>query len=96
VNEFRGVERYAQMIGFIATWFLNPKLDLHDIQQNGNQIRTEWTLSWNTPLPWKPRITIPGWSELTLNPEGLIVSHIDYWHCSRWDVLKQHFSLEWF
>ena len=96
VTEFRGVERYAQMIGFIETWFLNPKLDLHDIQQSGNQIRTEWTLSWNTPLPWKPRIAIPGWSELTLNPKGLIVSHIDYWHCSRWDVLKQHFSLEWF
>ncbi|NET50611.1 MAG: hypothetical protein F6K09_18345, partial [Merismopedia sp. SIO2A8] len=40
---------------------------------------------------WNPRIRISGWSELTLNAEGLISAHIDYWHCSRFDVLKQHF-----
>ncbi|MCY7277109.1 MAG: DUF2358 domain-containing protein, partial [Phormidesmis sp. CAN_BIN44] len=57
----------------------------------GDLIRTDWTLSWNTPLPWKPRISISGWSELTINAENLIVSHIDYWSCSRLDVLKQHF-----
>jgi hypothetical protein len=48
-------------------------------------------MSWNSPLPWKPRISVSGWSELRLNAEGLIVSHIDYWHCSRLDVIKQHF-----
>ena len=91
LNKFRGVERYKKMIKFIQTWFLNPKMDLHDIQTEGDQIKTEWTLSWNTPLPWKPRISISGWSELRLNAEDLIVSHIDYWHCSQLDVLKQHF-----
>lgn len=90
LNKFRGVERYKQMIKFIETWFLNPKMDLHDIQTEGNTITTKWTLSWNTPLPWRPRISIPGWSELRLNSDGLIVSHIDYWNCSRLDVLKQH------
>ncbi|AFY32028.1 DUF2358 domain-containing protein [Calothrix sp. PCC 7507] len=95
LNKFRGVERYKQTINFIQTWFLNPKMDLHDIQLLGDTIKTEWTLSWNTPLPWKPRISISGWSELRLNALGLIVSHIDYWHCSRFDVLKQHlFPLE--
>lgn len=92
LNKFRGVERYKQMIKFIETLFLDPKMDLHDIQPLGDTIKTEWTLSWNTPLPWKPRISIPGWSELRLNSLGLIVSHIDYWKCSRWDVLKQHFT----
>ncbi len=90
MNEFRGIERYQQMIGFIGTWFLNLKLDLHDIRRDGETIVTRWTLSWNTPLPWKPRISIPGWSELRLNADDLIVSHIDYWDCSRIDVLKQH------
>ncbi len=90
MNEFRGIERYKQMIGFIGTWFLNLKLDLHDIRRDGDRILTRWTLSWNTPLPWKPRISIPGWSELRLNGDDLIVSHIDYWDCSRLDVLKQH------
>ncbi|MGF1513566.1 MAG: DUF2358 domain-containing protein [Elainellaceae cyanobacterium] len=92
LNEFRGCDRYRQMIGFIQQWFEEPQMDLHDISQTGQTIRTDWTLSWTTPLPWQPRIAIPGWSELGLNDAGLIVSHVDYWHCSRWDVVKQHFS----
>jgi Uncharacterized conserved protein (DUF2358) len=90
LNEFKGVGRYRQMIQFINTWFLNPQLDLHQIQRSGDQIRTDWTLSWTTPLPWKPRIAISGWSELGLNAEEQIISHVDYWHCSPWQVLKQH------
>ena len=91
LNKFRGVKRYKQMINFIETLFLNTKMDLHSIQRLGDTIKTEWTLSWNTPLPWKPRISIPGWSELGLNSDGLIISHVDYWNCSRLDVVKQHF-----
>ncbi|UBF24865.1 DUF2358 domain-containing protein [Kovacikia minuta CCNUW1] len=92
LSQFRGRGRYQSMIGFIKTFFLNCKMDLHAIRQEGNTIYTEWTLSWNTPLPWKPRISIPGRSELTLNSDGLIDSHIDYWNCSKLDVLKQHFA----
>ncbi|MBF2048899.1 MAG: DUF2358 domain-containing protein [Leptolyngbya sp. IPPAS B-1204] len=92
LNEFRGRGRYQQMIQFINTWFLDPNLELHQIQRTDNQIRTDWTLSWTTPLPWRPRIVISGWSELQLDHEEQIISHVDYWHCSRWDVLKQHFS----
>ncbi|MEQ8961182.1 MAG: DUF2358 domain-containing protein [Coleofasciculus sp. C2-GNP5-27] len=91
LNEFRGLDRYKHMIGFIQTWFINPQLDLHDISQSGDTIKTRWTLSWTTPLPWKPRISIPGWSELRLNADGLISSHIDYWDIPRLDVLKQLF-----
>jgi hypothetical protein len=92
VTEFRGIARYQQMIGLMNTWFKSPKMDLHDIQQSGNRIKTRWTLSWTTPLPWQPRIAIDGRSELELNEEGLITAHLDYWDCSRMDVLKQHFS----
>ncbi|NDJ20203.1 DUF2358 domain-containing protein [Nostoc sp. B(2019)] len=91
LNKFHGVKRYKWMIKFIETFFLNPKMDLHDIKKYGDIIKTDWTLSWNTPLPWKPRISIPGWSELRLNSASLIVSHVDYWNCSRLDVVKQHF-----
>lgn len=91
LNQFRGLDRYKQMLGFIQTWFINPQLDLHDISQSSNTIKTRWTLSWTTPLPWKPRISIPGWSELRLNADGLISSHIDYWDIPPWDVLKQLF-----
>lgn len=104
MNEFRGRERYQKMIGFIEQWFRSVRMDVHQIQRTGNQIRSDWTLSWITPLPWQPQIAIPGWSELELaavpsvsseagDVNEQIVSHIDYWHCSRWDVLKQHFKL---
>lgn len=91
MNQFRGIQRYKKMIGFISTWFIDINLDLHDISQSRDIINTRWTLSWTTPLPWKPRISIPGWSELKLNSDGLIISHIDYWDISRLDVLKQLF-----
>lgn len=91
MNQFRGRDRYKLMIKFIETVFLNCRMEVHDMQQHGNLIRSDWTLIWNTPLPWKPQIAIPGWSELTIDDRNLIISHVDYWHCSRLDVLKQHF-----
>jgi len=91
MNRFRGISRYQQMIGFMNTFFKDIKLDLHSISQSDNRIETQWTLSWTLSLPWRPRIAIAGRSELTLNSDGLIDSHIDYWDISRWDVLKQLF-----
>ncbi|MBP0014170.1 MAG: DUF2358 domain-containing protein [Roseofilum sp. SBFL] len=93
MTEFWGGDRYQQMISWMERWFLNIKMDLHHIQQEGNTIHTRWTLHWNTPLPWKPRISIPGSSELQINENGLINSHIDRWDISRLDVLKQHIAL---
>jgi len=92
-SEFRGVDRYRKTITFIDQWFQDPCLRLHEIAVTADRtIRTDWTLTWTTPIPWKPRISITGWSELGLNSQGLINSHIDYWQCSIWDVLKQHFA----
>lgn len=92
MTEFRGVKKYQEMISLIARFFKNPQLDLHEIQQTRDQIRTDWTLSWTTPLPWKPRIRISGWSDLTLDlTTGLITQHIDSWNCTRWNVVQQHF-----
>ena len=91
MTEFRGRDRYRQMIGFIQQWFRDCRMELHQIEQCDRHIRTDWTLYWTSPLPWQPAIAISGWSELILNEADLIISHIDYWHCSRWDVVKQHF-----
>ena len=93
MTEFRGVKKYQEMIALIERFFHNPQLDLHDIQQTGDRIRTDWTLSWTTPLPWKPRIRISGWSDLTIDlTTGLITQHIDFWNCTRWNVVQQHFA----
>jgi hypothetical protein len=80
------------MIGFITFWFKNLKLELHDITRTDNLVKARWTMSWDAPLPWKPRISVTGWSDLTLDMAGeLIISHIDYWECTKFDVIKQHF-----
>lgn len=93
LNSFSGVGRYRLMIGFIARFFSNIEMDLHKIEQSSpTMITTQWTLHMNPPVPWSTRLSIPGHSELGLNLEGLIDSHIDYWHCSRLDVLKQVFG----
>jgi hypothetical protein len=94
LNQFRGVDRYQRMIGFISHWFKDVDLQLHGIEySNPSQIDTHWTLSWVAPFPWKPRMSIPGRSELGL-AQGKIISHIDYWDCSRLAVLKQAFGLK--
>jgi hypothetical protein len=92
LNEFKGVDRYRAMIGFLEKWFLNIQMDLHDIRRQDNLIKTQWTLHFTAPMPWKPRISIPGWSELQLNEQGLVSAHIDTWDCSRFDVVKQLFG----
>lgn len=92
LNEFQGIQRYQKMIDFISTWFQDVEMELHQIFPRGSTIETQWTLHWTTPVFWQPRIAIPGRSELTLNREGKITSHIDYWDCSRWDVIRQHFK----
>ncbi len=102
-SEFRGLDRYRKTIAFIDRWFKNPVLELHDIQVLGDAespgdrppsstttLRTDWTLTWTTPLPWQPRISISGWSELIINKRYLVISHIDYWNCTVLDVIGQH------
>lgn len=91
LNEFRGVKRYQEMIAMMTRWLTQMNLELLEISRQDQVIYTKWRLSWTTALPWQPRITIPGRSELTLNEDDQIISHIDYWDCSKWDVIKQHF-----
>ncbi len=92
LTSFYGVARYRSMIRFISLWFNAVQMELHSIQQIGPCIDTTWTLRWIAPVPWKPKMAISGRSELMLDEAGLIRSHIDYWDCSRLDVLRQLFS----
>jgi hypothetical protein len=94
LTRFRGLDRYQKTIEFIRKWFQSTHLELSEIERLDRLITTRWRLSWNTPLPWHPRIEITGRSELLLSDEELIISHIDYWDCQPFDVLKQHFKLE--
>ena len=92
LNEFTGKEKYKKMIQFLGKFFQNIKMEVHSVRTEECTIVTEWTLNMTSPLPWKPRLSIPGWSELTTNPEGIITAHVDRWKISPWDVLKQNFA----
>lgn len=93
LNSFSGVEKYQKMIGFLSRFFRDIEMELHDIEKtNSELITTHWTLNMTAPVPWAPRLSITGRSELGLNSQQLINSHIDYWNCSRLDVLKQVFK----
>ncbi len=91
LNEFNGVKKYQAMIGFLNSFFSDVEMEVHDVNKQDDLIKTEWTLNMTPPLPWKPRLSIPGWSELRINDDNLISSHIDYWHISPWNVLRQNF-----
>lgn len=91
LNEFRGVKKYQAMIKFLGTFFGNVQMDVHDVSQQEQLIKTEWTLNMTSPLPWQPRLSIPGWSELGISQNNKIASHVDYWHISPWSVLRQNF-----
>jgi Uncharacterized conserved protein (DUF2358) len=81
------------MIGFIDWFFGDIKMDLHEIKQVDPQLITlKWTLNMTAPLPWSPRLAIPGHSELSLDSAGLISAHVDFWERSRLQVFKQVFS----
>ncbi len=92
LNKFRGINRYQKMINFLGKFFQDIVLELHNIAQDDNKIRTDWTLAMTPPLPWKPRIVISGWSKLQLNEAKLIVSHCDYWKIKPFQVLLQIFA----
>ncbi|MCM1981331.1 DUF2358 domain-containing protein [Lyngbya confervoides] len=92
LNQFRGVQRYREMIGFMETYFLEVSMELHQMEQVHQTIHTRWTLRWQAPLPWRPQMAISGTSQLQLNDQGLICTHIDAWDCSRWAVLRQLFG----
>ncbi|MBV5261864.1 DUF2358 domain-containing protein [Synechococcus moorigangaii CMS01] len=92
LNRFRGRTRYQKMIRFLDRWFQDIHLELHDLQQNQQVIRSDWTLSMTCPLPWRPRLQISGHSLLTVDQTNLIISHIDHWQTAPMQVFFQIFQ----
>lgn len=92
IYDFYGLKKYQEMITFLSKWFKNLHLELHEIIEKENQIDTRWTMSWNSPLPWQPFVSVSGRSELKIE-NNLIIGHYDYWDISKWDLIKQHFQI---
>ncbi len=54
LQSFQGLVRYQKMIGSLDRWFKEIYPQLHHIEQQEDLITIQWTLSWCSPLPWKP------------------------------------------
>lgn len=93
LNKFTGIDRYQKMIQLMNQWLIDMKIDLQEISQTENIIKTRWILSWTMSLPWRPRLEIPGTSKMTVNAAGLIQTHIDYWDISFWQVFQQAWKI---
>lgn len=93
VYDFKGLKKYREMIVFLKKWFANLHLELHEINQNEAEINTRWTMSWYSPLPWQPFISVSGRSILKVE-NNLIIAHYDYWDKPFWDMIAQHFKLK--
>lgn len=93
LNKFTGIDRYRKMIQIMDKWLIDMKIDLQEIHQTDDHIKTRWVLSWTMSLPWRPRLAIPGTSEMTVNSAGLIQTHIDYWDISFWQVFQQAWKI---
>lgn len=93
IYDFYGLKKYQEMIVFLKKWFKNLHLELQEIKESENQIDTRWIMSWNSPLPWQPFISVSGRSELKLK-DNLIIGHYDYWDKPFWDMIKQHFVIK--
>jgi hypothetical protein len=93
LNKFTGIDRYQKMIQLMNKWLIDMKIDLQEISQTENTIKSRWILSWTMSLPWRPRLEIPGTSEMIINENGLIQTHIDYWDISFWQVFQQAWKI---
>lgn len=93
LNKFTGIDRYQKMIQLMNKWLIDMKIDLQEISQTENTIKSRWILSWTMSLPWRPRLEIPGTSVMTINATGLIQTHIDYWDISFWQVFQQAWKI---
>ena len=53
-----------------------PKFDIVDYAQNKDHIFLKWKMTF---YAFKASQTIEGMSDITLNKEGKVISHLDYW-----------------
>ncbi len=81
----RGRESVAQVYQSMFQHLENPRFTEVRLLGTPAVNDKELVVGWNFEFamgPGKPRQSIPGVSLLTLNPQGLIDRHVDYWDAS--------------
>ena len=97
VNEFKGKFNYHLIfwtLRFHARLFFREiSFDVHDISQTtSDTIRVDWTVWGILRVPPKAIVCFNGYSNYSLNENGLIDNHIDTWDRMPREVLRQFFN----
>ena len=75
-NNIKGLDNFKNIFYHMFDTVEEPKFDIVDYAQNKDHIFLKWKMTF---YAFKASQTIEGMSDITLNNEGKIISHLDYW-----------------
>ena len=75
-NNIKGLDNFKNIFYHMFDTVEEPKFDIVDYAQNKEHIFLKWKMTF---YAFKASQTIEGMSDITLNKEGKVISHLDYW-----------------
>ena len=75
-NNIKGSDNFKNIFYHMFDTVEEPKFDIVDYAQNKDHIFLKWKMTF---YAFKASQTIEGMSDITLNKEGKVISHLDYW-----------------
>ena len=75
-NNIKGLDNFKNIFYHMFDTVEEPKFDIVDYAQNKDHIFLKWKMTF---YAFKALQTIEGMSDITLNKEGKVISHLDYW-----------------
>ena len=89
-------KEYLDGISKFASYFVDPSLNIFNVTTiNENKFQLEYQLSFFYPMPWRPRIIIPGTviveTSDEMNNKVLIKKVVEKWDYKVFDIVKQQF-----
>ena len=75
-NNIKGLDNFKNIFYHMFDSVEEPKFDIVDYAQNKDHIFLKWKMTF---YAFKASQTIEGMSDITLNKEGKVISHLDYW-----------------
>ncbi len=75
-NNTKGLDNFKNIFYHMFDSVKDPKFDIVDYAQNEDHVFLKWKMTFHA---FKASQTIEGMSDITLNKEGKVISHLDYW-----------------
>ncbi len=75
-NNVKGVKNFKKIFYHMLDNVKEPKFFIVDYAQNKDHVFLKWKMTFHA---FKAMQTIEGMSDITLNKEGKVLSHLDYW-----------------